>query len=316
MTAVGATVLGMTVHPDHRLALMAAAQHGRVARRQLLAAGFSRHWIDHRIGSGHLIVEHAGVYAVGHRVPNRDGALTAAVLACGPAGCLGSVSSLEALRIVPPARSGPIHVVIAPGSTRRRRGLKIHRMALLDSERTTVRGIPCTTAVRALMDSAVLLGRRRLERACDEAAYLKLLAPTAARDYLCGRTGHRGAALLRAVLEEHDIGSTRTASELEERFLQLCDAAGFPRPVVNRRAAGPRGRIVLDFVWAAFRLIVETDGRAGHDIVTVERRDQRRDADAATAGFRVLRFTWWDVVRDPHRVIAVLRPLLTTAAAA
>ncbi|MCW2959379.1 MAG: hypothetical protein JWP18_2182, partial [Solirubrobacterales bacterium] len=276
----------------------------------------SRHWIDNRVATGHLIKEFAGVYVVGHRVPSPRGALMSAALACGAESALGSLSCLEVMRILPPARSGPIHVVVPPGSARRHRGLRVHRMRLMPTERTSVRGIPCTTAVRALMDGAVLLGRRGLERACDEAAYLKLLAPTAARAYLCDRAGHRGAALLRAVLEEHDIGTTRTASELEERFLALCDAAGFPRPFVNRRTARLDGAVVIDFVWAAFRLIVETDGRAGHDIVTVERKDARRDADAATAGFRVLRFTWWDVVHDPHRVTAILRPLLTQAAAA
>jgi hypothetical protein len=305
----------MLAHPDHRLAVLAAAQHGRVTRRQLLAEGFSRHWIDHRIASGHLIREFAGVYVVGHRLPHRDGTLMGASLACGPQSTLGALSCLEALRILPPGQPGPVHVVVPPGSVRRHRGVKTHRMTLLPSERTVVRGIPCTTAVRGLLDSAVLLGRRRLERACDEAAYLRLLAPTAAQRYLRERAGHRGAALLRAVLDEHDIGTTRTASELEERFLALCDAAGFPRPVVNRRTARAGGAVILDFVWAAFRLIVETDGRAGHDIVTVERKDARRDADAATAGFRVLRFTWWDVVHDPHRVTAILRPLLTTPAA-
>ncbi|MCW2957966.1 MAG: hypothetical protein JWP18_769, partial [Solirubrobacterales bacterium] len=73
----------MLVHPDHRLAALAAAQHGRVARRQLLAAGFSRHWIDNRVASGHLIKEFAGVYVVGHRVPSPSGALMSAALACG-----------------------------------------------------------------------------------------------------------------------------------------------------------------------------------------------------------------------------------------
>jgi hypothetical protein len=219
------------------------------------------------------------------------------------------------LRIVPTGR-GPIHVVVPPGSARRHRGLRVQRAQLWPSERTRVTGIPCTTAVRALMDSGVVLGRRPLERACDEAAYLGLLAPTSARAYLRRRAGHRGAGLLRAVLDEHALGTTRTASELEERFLALCDAAGFPRPVVNRRMVGEHGLIVLDFVWAAFRLVVETDGRAAHDIVTVERRDARRDADAATAGYRVLRFTWWDVVHDPYRVTAVLRPLLARPAAA
>jgi very-short-patch-repair endonuclease len=38
--------------------------------------------------------------------------------------------------------------------------------------------------------------------------------------------------------------------------------------------------------------------------------DAERDAALSTADFRVLRFTWWDVVHDAARVTAILRPLL------
>ncbi|MBA3338276.1 MAG: DUF559 domain-containing protein, partial [Geodermatophilaceae bacterium] len=100
---------------------------------------------------------------------------------------------------------------------------------------------------------------------------------------------------------------------LEERFLALLDGARLPRPVVNRWTSVDGATPKLDFVWFDLRLVVETDGRAGHDIVTVERRDAARDAATGTAGFRVLRFTWWDIVHDGHRVLATLRPLLAAA---
>ncbi|MCW3015347.1 MAG: hypothetical protein JWO02_2439 [Solirubrobacterales bacterium] len=299
----------MVCHPDAVLADLASAQHGRVARRQLLARAISRHWIDHRVASGHLIKEYAGVYVVGHQTSTIAGRMMGAVLACGPRGSIGQLSGLMALRILPYA-PGTLHVVVPPGSLRAHKGVAVHRADLWPSELTEVGGIPCTTAVRALMDSAPLLSRRELERACDEAAFLKLLSPTRARRYLRARAGHRGAALLRSVLDEHAIGTTRTMSELEERFLALCDAAGFPRPIVNRRTQTADGVPKLDFVWYAFRLVVETDGRAAHDILTVERRDAERDAALSTADFRVLRFTWWDVVHDAARVTAILRPLL------
>lgn len=296
-------------HPDQIVARLAARQHGRVSRRQLLAHGLSSDWIRRRVRSGHLIREHAGVYAVGHTSLVIAGRFQAAVLACTGVAHLTHHSTLMALRVIPYV-PGQVHVAVPPGGPHERRDVRLHRLSLTAAETTTVHAIPCTTAERALMDCAPSLSRRRLERACDEAAYLKLLSPTRARRLLELRSGHRGASLLRAVLDEHAVGTTRTASELEERFLALCDAAGFPRPVVNRHTPTASGSFKLDFVWHAARLVVETDGRAAHDIVTVERRDARRDAATGVSGYTLRRFTWWDVVHDPYRVAATLRPLL------
>jgi hypothetical protein len=296
-------------HPDAIVADLAERQHGRVARRQLLRAGLTRGWVDRRVHSGHLLVEHHGVYAVGHRSDVPAAHLMSGVLAGGEDARLSHLATLMAFRVLPYA-AGPIHLCIPRGTSRSRAGLRIHHAVLAPAEMTRVHGIPCTSVDRALLDSALLLGRRRLERACDEAAYLRLLAPSRTRAYLETRAGHRGVQLLRSVLDTHDIGSTRTASELEERFLALCDAAGFPRPVVNRVRTTRGGAPRVDFIWAAFRLVVETDGRAAHDILTVERRDAVRDRDLGIEGFRVRRFTWWDVVHDGARVTAALRPLL------
>ena len=302
----------MPLHPDTLIADLASRQHGRVARRQLLGRGLSDAWVKRRVRSGHLIPEFPGVYLVGHRNPSIDGRLISAALACGARARLTHLSTLMALRVIPYA-PGAVHVAVPPGGPHERRGVIVHRLALDIGERTSVRGLPCTSVDRALMDSAPLLSRRQLERACDEAAFLNLLSPTRARQYLATRAGYRGAALLRSVLDEHDVGTTRTMSELEERFLALCDEAGFPRPVVNQWTQTGSDVPKLDFVWFAFGLVVETDGRAAHDIVTVQRRDARRDAVTGIAGFHVLRFTWWDVTRDGHRVIATLRPLLCPA---
>ena len=47
--------------------------------------------------------------------------------------------------------------------------------------------------------------------------------------------------MVRAVLDEHYIGSTATWSELEERFLGLVRKAGFPQPEVNAWVTLPDG---------------------------------------------------------------------------
>ncbi len=119
---------------------------------------------------------------------------------------------------------------------------------------------------RTLIDLADVAPRRTLERAIDEAEYLRLdctgLAP---------RHGRRGSGVLSSVLAVHAAGSTRTRSDLEEMFLALCDSHGLPRPEVNVHIEGYE----CDFVWREQRLIVETDGGAAHGTRRAKRRDPR-----------------------------------------
>jgi hypothetical protein len=59
-----------------------AAQHGLVARRQLLSAGVASHVIERRVRSGRLVRVHRGVYQTG-AVAGAYAREMAAVLACG-----------------------------------------------------------------------------------------------------------------------------------------------------------------------------------------------------------------------------------------
>ena len=67
---------------------------------------------------------------------------------------------------------------------------------------------------------------------------------------------------------------------------------------------------VVDFLWAEARLVVEVDGRATHGTRRAFQADRDRDGRLAVAGYRVLRFTWWDVTRRPAVVADRVRRLL------
>ncbi len=119
-------------------------------------------------------------------------------------------------------------------------------------------------------------------------------------DHSAGRRGIRG---LRHLLSELPDEPALTRTELERRFLRLVRAARLPIPVVNALIAG----LEVDFHWPAQRLIVETDGRATHGHVLAFERDRNRDLELELAGWRVLRFTWRQILDDPQRVAAALR---------
>ena len=66
----------------------------------------------------------------------------------------------------------------------------------------------------------------------------------------------------------------------------------------------------MDFLWPRARLVVETDDRASHDRNATYESDRDRDAYLDDAGFRVRRFTWRKVTREPDVVVRTLRRLL------
>jgi very-short-patch-repair endonuclease len=64
---------------------------------------------------------------------------------------------------------------------------------------------------------------------------------------------------------------------------------------------------------AGHRLVVETDGFAFHADRLSYRADRRRTNALVVAGWRVLRFSWEDVLHDPAHVVAVVRKALDVA---
>jgi Protein of unknown function (DUF559) len=267
---------------DIELARLATAQHGVVARQQLLLLGFSDASVKRRVRGGRLHVVHRGVYAVGHRSLTVDGRRMAAVMAAGRGAVLSHATAAGAWELRPRA-SGLIHVTIPGDPGRgRRAGLRVHRSrTLTPGDTTTHRGIPITTPVRTIIDLARTLERRPLEHALDIAEQRSLIdfAELHSRPI---------PPSLKAVLSLYTVGSTVTRSEMEERFLALCDDHGIPRPAVNARIEGEE----VDFVWRDANLVVEVDGYRYHRGPSAFESDRERDVELALASWRVLRFTW------------------------
>ena len=67
----------------------------------------------------------------------------------------------------------------------------------------------------------------------------------------------------------------------------------------------------MDFLWRRHRVVVETDGFRHHGDRTAFEADRARDAHLQSLGFRVLRFTYRQVMEDRPAVVAALRGLLS-----
>jgi very-short-patch-repair endonuclease len=277
-------------HPsDEPIMELARRQHGVVGRAQLRALGLGDDAVDWQVKRRRLHRVHHGIYVIGYPAPTRTGHFMAAVLACGGQAALSHFSAAVLWGML--GRDGKIHVTAPTG--RKRPGLVVHRAPLPAEDVTKRAGIPVTKPARTLIDLADVAPRRTLERAIDEAEFLRLdctgLAP---------RHGRRGSGALSSVLAVHTAGSTRTRSELEEMFLALCDKHELPRPQVNFHIEGYE----CDFVWPEQRLIVETDGAAAHAGERRRMRDLERDAELVAAGWRVIRITYERLLREPERV--------------
>ena len=70
----------------------------------------------------------------------------------------------------------------------------------------------------------------------------------------------------------------------------------------------------VDFMYVEARLIIELDGERYHTDRSTFRSDRRRRNELIQEGYRVLRFTAWDVFAAPNYVIAqVVSALRLTA---
>jgi hypothetical protein len=128
---------------EQALAGLARQQHGVVARRQLLALGFSRKAITGRLQRGYLQEVHLGVYVLGARRISRRGRWMAAVLAAGEGAVLSHRSAARLWGVLPTGAEW-IDVTCPPGRVVQRKGIVGHVSAVADDEQTVIDGIPVT----------------------------------------------------------------------------------------------------------------------------------------------------------------------------
>ncbi len=275
-------------------------QHGVVARRQLLALGYSSKGIRHRVTSGRLHIIHRGVYSVGRPSVGPHGRWMAAVLACGSEAVLSHSSAAALWRIGSEERDA-IEVSVRSRHQRRRPGLRIYRRPSLWPEDHTARnGIPVTTPIQTLIDMALRLDRRGIERMINEADKYDLTHPPQLRKALDQRAGEPGVAKLRQILDRRTFRLTK--EELERRFLPLAARAGLPVPLTGQWV----NEFEVDFYWPDLELVVETDGLRYHRTPAEQARDRLRDQAHTAAGLTQLRFTHEQVRYEPDYVKGIL----------
>jgi very-short-patch-repair endonuclease len=286
---------------------LARRQHGAVARVQLLARGISDHAIRLRVRDGRLRPVHRGVYLVGPTVAPL-GRHAAAILACeGAVISHRSAAALHGILAYPDA--GDIWITTMARERSGHRGLVTRTTKTLrPADVSRHQRIPVTTAARTILDLSAIVEIEKLEHACAEAHALKLAFEPDLREQLAYNRGKRGAARLRRLLDR-SRRPARVRSRLERELLKLIRASDLPEPETEQWI----GPYLVDFVWWAERLVVETDGLAFHEHDRAQRRDRARTNDLQLRGYLVLRFTWAEVTQQPDWVLDEIARGLTRA---
>ncbi len=214
---------------------------------------------------------------------------------------------------------GALDVTVPVG--RRPRGVPgtVHRSHRLRPADVDCGGpIPRTSAERTLVDIAAHVDARALEAALDGAERDGVIWRPRLRWYLdglrtpgrAGRPGLAGVERLVAGTDGRPLGDTW----LEQEAIRILRAAGLPLPrtqVVRQGRGGRRARVDL------FRddagLVVELAGQGTHATRRQRQADDERAARLGLAGWRVVEFTYEDVVERPAYVLEIIAAYLAAA---
>lgn len=291
------------------VARLARRQGGAVARWQLHRLGLNDNVIASHLSAHRWQRAHIGVFYTFTGLPDVCARRWAALLFCGP----GAVLSHETAAEIHRYERRPtlmIHVTIA--NERKERvpsGIRIHRSRLMPRKAVRHNGYPVTSAADTVLD---LIGQTRrfetvvewITRACRTGGtdVTEILAAMAKRK----RQRHRD--FVKAVCLDVADG---THSNLEHAYRNRVEKAhGLPRGRRQAEGVVRDGVIYRDVEYEEYLLVVELDGRLGHEGVG-QHRDAARDNDTTEFGKRSLRYGHAPVMGDPcevaRQVAAVLR---------
>jgi hypothetical protein len=231
----------------------------------------------------------------------------AAVLACGPGAVL---SHFDAGRLWHMCGSyGPIEVLRQSGGLERQghQGVRLHQTRRLHAYEVTVeRGIPVVVRERVLLDLAGRTDAKRLERIFVQTYKSGKLDWKRLGRIITRRRGCKGVGRLRRIVLEVDPEALETKSPTEIDFLALWRDIDFPTPVVNVLVE----RHLVDFLWPAQKVIVETDSWSHHGDRATFESDRQRDVELIAAGYDVHRTTYKMLERNPRPFLNNVRHAL------
>ena len=240
----------------------------------------------------------------------------AALLSSGVTSAVPShVTAARVHRLVVPAEHRVQHVTVTRAQRRRnRRDLHFHTRSIGCGEVERCAGVPVTTIARTLADLAASLERLQAVWVMDDALRQRRCGKADVLAVIERWEGGSGCVLAQERLGEAD-GVAESILETAGRLV-LRDR-GIPLPIPQYSLQAPDGTLVarLDGAYLREKVALEYDGADPHGLPEAVFRDRWRQNRLPELGWTVLRFTWWDVMRDPDGVAATVQRALRSRAA-
>ena len=290
--------------PDRALLRLAHAQAAVVTREQALGLDLSRHTLSRLVAQGRWQRLAPGVFVTHSGGVEWVSLAWAGVLLGGPDARLGGTAAAHAHGLLDRAPS-PVQVLVPYGSPARSRlhWEFVHERAGARSSRSTG-SPPRLTVPDTVLDLCESASPRAVEDLVTRAVQNQLTTPAYLRRALDKRSRHSRRRLLTELLAEVGEGAE---SPLELRYLRDVERRhGLPKGKRQRRTASPGRRDVL---YAQHRVVVELDGRLGHQ-GEGRFRDMARDNAALLEELVTMRFGFGDVAGEPCLVAAQVGQLL------
>jgi hypothetical protein len=302
----------VALKPEAALAEIAARQHGAFAMRQANSVGISGDVLGMRVEAGAYRRHSLGVYVVNAAPDTWMQQVSCAVLSSGGDAAASHQTAAFLHSLTP--RRGPAIEVVVRRWTREHREHTVHESKdLIEDDVGLVGGIRTTTPVRTIVDLGASAPRWLVESCLDEGLRRGVFDVAGIQRLIrrVARRGRRGVGVIRPLVELRETWSITTESPLEDAFLRLVTAGSLPMPVAQYEVRS-NGSFVCraDFAYPEFRVLVELDGERWHMDRATFQRDRTKQNRAGLLGWTVLRYTWDDVVNNPHVVVHQLHTVL------
>jgi very-short-patch-repair endonuclease len=285
---------------------LAQSQAGVLSREQVLGLGLSSRVIERLIASDRWRPLARGIYLTVPSDPSWDALAWGGVLAGGPKARLGPRSSGHLHRLIE-ASPDPVDVLVPAANDARRAGPWQFLRERPDARSLRSVGSPPRLTVEAtVLDLSACSTEGEVVGLITTAVQRRLTTPRRLSQAMDARSRQRHRRLIKVLLDDVSIGAE---SVLEVSYLRNVERPhGLPRGLRQQSRHGLR--YISDVGYDEYALLVELDGRTGHEGIG-RFRDMDRDNRFATVGWVTLRYGWFDVVEHPCSVVRQVAAVLT-----
>lgn len=295
------------------MAALARRQYGLVARRQLIQLGVPSASVSKHARHAGWRQAHRGVYALPGAADSHDHDVMAAILALGDKAMASHLTAARLHGIV--TMRPPVIDLLLPFESRGRQipGVHITRTrTLTPADRCLVRGIPCTTLPRTIIDAATVLEPPGIRALVIDARQQRSLDLGRVARRLLGIGPVRHSGQLRRILVELD--ALVVDSVLEEAARAALKDAEVPPPYPAPYPVRAGGRTVrVDIAWPEQKVGVEVDGYGGHAGREAMDKDHRKQNALILEGWTILRVGWDRLAADREGFASEVAAVLATA---